>query len=332
MPAYREKQYGRRGLTLALLSFFLIALHISASAQNVGAASKAPGLDARATEKNVQKLLEAYDKDGAYIMKKQIKKGDDIQFWFSGGSRIIDRVDVAVHEETHGYSFAYSSRGKVAFFVGNRKTVQVPITKVYHTKKMAGSVPARLRTFRFSTYVSQPQPGLASNVQGAYGLMNEFMAYRSGMNTMISLYPYFAAQKPGWDVWQPFISGCENNRLAYAEFKYYILHYLHYAKKHYPKVYKGIVNNRQFCRAYRQIESSYVKLIKSYGQCLKKFKKLLEKKGYRVEVNDEYVMIYTSFGSGTGLRRYTADYEMLQKEMKKSKYVSIHKKLVKNGK
>lgn len=32
---------------------------------------------------------------------------------------------------------------------------------------------------------------------------------------------------------------CENERQAYAELKYYILHYLYYAKKHYQDIYKG---------------------------------------------------------------------------------------------
>ena len=52
--------------------------------------------------------------------------------------------------------------------------------------------------------------------------------------------------------------------MAYAEFKYYILNYLYYAKKHHPDVYKGIVNNKEFCKAYKTLESSYAKLIKEY--------------------------------------------------------------------
>ena len=252
----------------------LISLPVSSF--EVSAASKIPGFKAKVTEKNILKILNKYDKDGAYVMKKQINKGDNILWWFSN-ARIIDGMNTAVHEETHGYSHSYGtysfSGTTTAYFVGNKKTVYVPHTTVYQSKEMANSIPKRLRTFRYNTYVAKPSAYLSSNVDGAYGLMNEFMAYRMGMSTTIALFPYYKAKKAGWDEWQVFINNCENDRLAYAEFKYYILNYLYYAKKHHPDVYNGIVNNKEFCKAYRTLESSYVKLIKEYEKDLKKIKK-----------------------------------------------------------
>lgn len=74
----------------------------------------------------------------------------------------------------------------------------------------------------------------------------------------------------GWDAWKGFINSCENDRLAYAEFKYYMLHYLSYAKQRHPEAYQGIIGNREFCKAYSQAESSFVKLISAYEKDLKK--------------------------------------------------------------
>lgn len=321
----------RPGL-IALLILITIFAWIPASAETAWAASSAPGLNARITTGNIQKLLAKYDPDGAYIVKKQIKAGDDILTWFSNSHRIVDGIDTAVHEETHGYSYAYAKSQGMAYFVGNKRTVYIPYTSVYPSKKMAASIPKSLRTFRYNTYVGQPSENLSSNVNGAYGLLNEFMAYRAGMKTTVSMYSYFVDKKASGDIWKGFVSGCESNKLACAEFKYYILHYLYYAKKHEPQVYKGIVNNKQFCKAYRIMESNYAKLIRIYEKDLKKMKKILEKRGYRIEISNQYVSFYNSRGTGEGRGRFTSDYNRLQKQIKKSKYAAIHKKLVSNGK
>lgn len=312
---------------LIFVMLFSIMTGVPADAGEVQAAGKAPGLNAKVTKNNVLNLLNQYDKDGAYILKKQTAKGENFLTWFSNG-RIIDNIHTAVHEETHGYLYSYMNTKGRAYFVGKAKTVYVPHTTIYNTKQMAKSVPQRCRTFRFNTYVAKPIANLSSNVEGVYGLLNEFMAYRSGMNTSICLYPYFVKKKADWDTWKVYISDCENGKLAYAEFKYYILHYLYYAKTHYPDVYRGIIKNKKFCEAYRKLESSYAKLIKDYDKSLKNLKGAMEKrKGYSMEIKSDYVWLYRG-NSGQGFSRFTADYKKLQKEMNKSKYKSIHNRLV----
>lgn len=318
-----RKRKNRRRLAAVLL-LAVLAVWMPASAQEAVAAAKAPGLNAKVTEKNVLKILDRYDKDGAFILRKQKQAGDRILTWFGSG-RIYKDIDTAVHEETHGFSHSYAKDrwNGYAYFVGNKKSVQVTMTEVYPTKKMAASIPKRLRTFRYNTYVAQPTPYLSSNTQGAYGLLNELMAYRAGMSNSVSMYAYYAAQDAGWDAWQQYISNCENGRMAYAEFTYYISHYLYYAKKNYPKVYRGIIGNKQFCKAYAKIDSSYKKLIRTYENDLKRLKKRMEKKGYRMEVTDNQVMLYNSDGYGRGSIRNTADYKKLLNEQKKKQYSSI---------
>lgn len=322
----------KKNKVIAGLLIFVMLFHIFAGtpmeASRVQAASRTPGLNARVTKNNVLKVLNQYDRDGAYILKKQIAKGDNVLTWFNQG-RILDGLGTAVHEETHGYLYSYMNTRGRAYFVGKKKTVYVPHTQVYNTKEMAKSVPGKYRTFRFNTYIGKPVANLSSNVEGAYGLLNEFMAYRAGMNTDVSLYPYLVRQKADWDEWKIYINECENGKLAYAEFKYYILHYLFYAKAHYPDVYRGIMNNKKFREAYRKLESSYAKLIRDYERNLKKLKGVLSaKKGYSLEIKSDYVWLYRG-RNGQGIGRYTKDYKKLQKEMKKSKYQSIHRKLIK---
>ena len=142
--------------TRAMIFTVLITVlaRFPAAAQPAHAAA-IPDLDAKVTKKNIQKILSKYDPDGAYIIKKQLAKGDDILRWYIPPDRIIDGINVTLHEETHGYQYAYAKYAKgtvkTAMFVGKKKTIHVPVTKVYPSKKMAVSIPKGLRTFRYNT-------------------------------------------------------------------------------------------------------------------------------------------------------------------------------------
>lgn len=323
------KKFGKTVVTLGIIFVLILCCWGSTSVE--AAAAQVPGLNARITESNVMKILNQYDPDGAYIMKKQKAAGDNILSWFSGG-KIIDDIGVAVHEETHRYSFQKAPSG-FAYYVGKKKTINVSFTTVYQSKEMASSIPKDLRTFRYNLYVAHPTGTLSSNIHGAYGMLNEFMAYRMSMNNAVSLYSYYADKNADWDTWSIFVNDCENGKMAYAEFKYYTLHYLYYAKKHHPQVYKGIVKNKQFCRAYRTMESSYRNLIGAYEKELQKLQTLMEGKGHALKIENDTIWLYKSGeNGGTGTSRFTADYNKLQKELKKAKYTAIHKQLVNNGK
>ena len=325
------KRYSRRIAVFGMVVVMILCGICSWGNVTVEAATQVPGFNARVTENNMMKILDRYDPDGAYIIRKQKAAGDNILSWFYSG-RIIDDIGTAVHEETHGYSFRGMYNG-YAYYVGKEKTIKTSFTTVYQSKQMASSIPKKLRTFRYDIYVANPLSGLSSDIYGVYGLMNEFMAYRMSMNNAVSLYSYYVDKNADWDTWGVFIRECENGKLAYAEFKYYILHYLFYAKKHYPQVYKDIVKNKQFCKAYRIMESSYGRLVRVYGKDLEKMQELMEKKGHILRIEKDYVCFYESEESGgNGIGRSTADYDRLLKELKKTRYVSIHKQLVRKSK
>ena len=65
-------------------------------------------------------------------------------------------------------------------------------------------------------------------MDGIYGLMDEFNAYHWGMNTNVALYKYYKRFGLESDVWDTFVDIGLNGKQAYAEFKYYILHYLNH--------------------------------------------------------------------------------------------------------
>ncbi len=282
-------------------------------------AAKMPKPNAAVTQKNIMAILNAYDADGAYIMQEAIDDGRDItQWWHFGNTLVSNALGTAVHEECHHYIHGTYSGERI--YIGNKKSIQIEYTDVYHTKEMAKSVPKKLRTFRFDTYISKPSDNLAANVCGAYGLLNEFTAYCWGMNTSVSLYPYFKLQKP--DGWLEYAGMCASDRLAYAEFKYYILHYLYYAKVHHPDVYRGIMKNKKFARAFTRIEKKYAKLNAVFESRLNSVVKMLNKNGHWARYEGGYLWIDNH---GVGIA--AEGYDDLLKEMEKTKYQKIMKAL-----
>lgn len=59
------------------------------------------------------------------------------------------------------------------------------------------------------------------------------------------------------DDWFQYANLGANDRLAYAEFRYYILTYMLYAKDKHPDVYQGIVNNQEFKNAFKSVDNCF---------------------------------------------------------------------------
>lgn len=301
-----------------ILSLLAVIFVLSAASPAEAAVPK-PG--AAVTKKNVKALLKAYDKDGYYLVTHGRKnRGMDFMQWFTRGSITLD-IDTAVHEQCHLNTFNGASSERI--YKGKKKFYNVKYTSVFKTKKMASSVPEACRYNRYSIYVADPTPNLASNIHGVYGLLNEFCAYGWGMNNTVKLYPYYKKYAKDFGDWYPFILSGANDRQAYAEFNFFILHYMNYAKKHYPKVYKKILANKSFKKAYKFTEKKFRKSISAWQKDLKQLVKKLNEEGHDAYISDG--MIYVDF---YGLSLFQNEYDGIMKQIKKSKYQKIYKKLV----
>ncbi len=290
-------------------------------------AREIPDLNADVSEYNVLSLLHAYDKNGAKLVEYGRKNGTNWIGYYSNGDRLIDSLDTVVHEEFHDYSVVGAEDERM--YMGKNKSILVPYTKIYRSKEMTRSVPERCRTSRFSTYISEPIPNLASNVQGVYGLLNEFAAYRWGMNNNIAMFGYYDRFEDNMTTWGRFVADGVSNRLAYAEFKYYILHYLYYAKQHHPSVYRQIMDNDEFKRAYRGTEGEFAKTIWTFEDKLRQVQARLEANGYNVNFTEKSFIVTNASGAGSGLSLLHDEYSTLVQEMEKGRYQTIHKALKK---
>ena len=295
--------------------------------------AKVPEPGASVTAANMLSLANKYDKSALFLLKRFKNKGNSLLEWAGSGRSLIGILETTTHETCH--DFMNSSYGTYHYYAGNGKSYPVPRTTVFPTKSIASTYRKSLRTDRYSIYIANANSILTANQFGPYGLLDEFAAYYWGMHLVNSLIPYFEKYASDFKLADEYMTLCENDRLAYAEFRYFILHYLYYAKKHKPAVYSGVISNAAFRKAYRILENKFSTHIKKYGKELKRLAKIWKKKGYTTVITDNAVTVtepqqffWTTIDYPVlTVGRFTSEYKALTKECKKSKYAKIEKLL-----
>ena len=196
-------------------------------------------------------------------------------FWFGSDSTIGDAVrsasfDTAVHEQCHEFThistdwFFNTYTGKYMdsaerIYIGGGESMQVTMTPVFDSIEMVPTIPEELQTSRFTTYINTDEDSMSSRQEGVYGILNEFTAYCWGMNNDLQLYDYKIENglSPGYYT---------NTYLAYAEFRYYSLQYILYAKTNYPEVYNDIIQNESYRTAFTIIDNKFKSVVEAWSK------------------------------------------------------------------
>ena len=286
-------------LVCAVLSVYLLF-----ACAAIGFAVPGPAMEI--TRENVLAVMDAYDPADAAILRDALDRDDDFLQWFSDGGSFLDEIGTCVHETFHGYCHRASSAPCRDFYWGDGETRRVYLTEIFSSEKMAGTIPQKYRTLRFDTYITPGDEPIGSNISGIYGLMDEFNAYCRGMCAGVALFNCLKDQNASPEEWRQWVVDCESNQLAFAEFRYYILCYLTYAKGEYPQVYDGIVKNSDFIAAYSAVEKEFAEKIDLYNARLEALCAALEEQGYRVRKDDRWFYV-----GNRGIGRYVSDYNML---------------------
>ncbi|MCD7883937.1 MAG: hypothetical protein LUI87_09615 [Lachnospiraceae bacterium] len=291
-----------------------------------------PGLEDDATEENLLALLYAYDLDGAFFLNYALNQEQDFMCYFYGGDA-VQNVSTAVHEMCHHFTTANAGEfvdgvtrfrnGKAqSVYVGEGYSLDMDFTDVYESQEMIEMIPEELRTFRFSTYVGEPDENLASNVEGIYGLLDEFTAYCWGTSTCVSLFNYYKTQEQTPETWLAYVSNCSTSS-AYAEFRYYILTYLLYAASNHSDVYDEIMENENFVSAFCWIDDKYQEVIAIHEANLDEIERIMTDAGYDV-TNERDVYFIGLNGVGTNLE----DYDLLMDFMESDEdYMAMYERL-----
>lgn len=265
------------------------------------------------TAETVLRILDVCSADCAFFIRDALECGEDVDSWLYSGDN-IDNINTVVHEEFHAYSFRQAS-GKQAIFTEGGQAVIVPYTDVFESSRMSVLIPESLHTFRFGTYVGEGS-GLTSNLDGVYGLLNEFDAYRLGQEAVHALLPLVLRdirENDNTDRAYEYFAAYSNNRSAYAEFLFFTLRYMLYARENQPEVYDGILANPAYLNAFRFVQTRFEALIALSDGNVEEIVAALNDRGHQAYCTDEYLYIDRRGRGGTG-----NDYFVLTAELEKS--------------
>jgi hypothetical protein len=265
------------------------------------ASDKRPLQFSGSKNQQAQAFLKVYAPDGAFIISEYERLGGRPNYgsWLDGS---FFETDTLVHESCHGLDNLKAGQrwGVSAFYIsgGEHDTLVMENRKVFNSNEIAALIPEGLRTMRFDPYLYPGGGNMASQVDGIYGLMEEYNCYFNGAYSTFATYSYYgrtgniAAFQQEMQVFA-----------AYYEFRYFILKYLLFAKERHPDVYEGLMAHAELRQAYDKITTRYKKVVDSYLRLIREnssFKK------------DPLGM---------------DDYNMLKDELEKSVYKDLEAKL-----
>ena len=285
-----------------------------------------PKFDSEVNKENALTILKTYDSEGYYIVDYVLKHGGNdgyVDYYLNGNKSNVKGLNIVVHEFFHMYCDKKPSGFCVeAIYTGAKKDIEVTYPYPYEdvlfpTSTWAETLPDNLRTSRFDTYVSR-ESNASANVIGPYGLLNEFTAYSWGMHNQLELFPYYKAHGNYFDVWSAFVNSCVNDRQAYAEFRFWMLGYLDYAKKNRPDVYEHFMNNRNFIKAYLTTKARSEDQIREFHKRCNEIVSLCAAEGISAKFENDGFWFEQS-----GIGTYYSTYKTLMDEIAKPDYQAV---------
>ena len=177
------------------------------------------------------------------------------------------------------------------YYLGPDQQLLVLYTDNFPANEIDPYAPEEIKkTSRYDLYVLGKYPSgemgsyrIGTHVYGIYGLLNEFCAYSWTCRTDLALLNYYSGLKElDRQRIKYNIDRVEDTYLAYLEFKYFILKYLLYAREHKPSVYREIIGNSGFRRAFTAIDTIYYETTNRFYEAVESFIMDLPERGMRV--------------------------------------------------
>lgn len=301
--------------------------------------------------------------NGRKIKKVTIIKDKGFRRWIDSNApfdKQIGDMITAVHEINHGYCSRYakymfskriSSINKLRYRYGrniyiasfdafylnkNESLIAVRRTKrsLYYlssfpSKKIIPLISKKMNIFRLSPYIKNSSRYQSTQIYGISGLIDEYNSYYWSNKVAYDLYNYYKdKRKQNEYTWMNWLRKVASYYFAFTEFRYFILTYLIYAKKYYPRIYKSFITDEKLRYAFTKIDDIFSDLIKKIFHKmfielpvhLRKFN-LKVRVYFRKKKNKIYNIKYRIKNYTTTLMAYY--YLPLQRELLKAKYISI---------
>jgi len=302
-------------------------------------------------------VLKKYSPDGYYIIYHDIylsrpRRGSSAyRQLIPFKDRGFLRYNVLVHESNHKYASQYLQSmirnkrissfprflGYESIYINNGFTIFVKRTKTFPSARINSIYPDYIKKMnkekpRFKTYVYPSIRTQSTQVYGIYGLLDEFNSYFQGTRTAYDLLPYYQTKKDVIKSLSVYFQSYYGTFFAHGEFKLFILQYLILAEKQYPQVFKGIINNKNFIKAFLTVDREYLLLHKRFNSRKKKLKVWFRLQGYELKVTETYDKIVKRINKNqrisTGTYNYYPYYNVFINELKKPEYSRMMKLLL----
>jgi len=240
--------------------------------------------------------------------------------WLEGKGRtnLVEGVDTMIHETVHGLSkrlvyqrseLKSAGPGSLIVMPDTYKRIPVTSTETEPSRVILDSLPANLRmTGRCRLYIGSTRQNLGTQVDGIYGLLDEFNAYHAGCRTSSDLTEYVVKRFPAKEnekYWIHDLSAFSGGVTAHQEFRGFILTYLAYSKEHQPKAYREVMENTGFRKAFRSIDRSFASLVDHYRKNLPIWVAGLNKQGIELDLRDNS-LFRNGRGRGLQFNKYDA--------------------------
>ncbi len=241
----------------------------------------------------------------------------------------VDDLNTTVHEASHAYAASAINQNAMTLFISPDDTARIVYTKTFPSKEIVPDIPEKLRISRFNTYIAAPVSPTSTQYFGVYGLLDELNAYYQGTAVVCDLFDYYAKtyfrkdRGPYFD----YLSGIYSTYFAYYEFKYYIYTYLLYAARKHPRVYVGIIGNKEFIRALQKVLRRFAALVQKVPEIENRLDTLMREKGLSLQRTGKYTYIKNSSGERTGRSNNFQFITPLFEELKKPKYRKLEREL-----
>ncbi len=258
-------------LILKVLLINLIAIQVNAQSNgNVKNIRKA--LQSIAAEYSPTAHI-VFTKVGNYKYQKYI--------YHKTKSVVLNYYNVPVHESTHHYNDLIRKRKSpkefiekntgAGYFIYPNIEIGMANFPVYNSIELNDVIPdsIQVKLDNYETYIGGNDiKNLSSQINGIFGLMDEFTAYSTGAKSQLELYNYYLANsKTGFENiewWGSFINNLAGCISDYYEFKLFIHWYLAHSKNAHFEEYEKIMANKKLRLVFTLADQNYNQVIKAY--------------------------------------------------------------------
>ena len=298
------------------------------SAEAFGEPTYTSSTDGVQRGEEIKRILAKYSPISMYIIKNRANGrsvNDLISRWCLDLNGIYGDLDMAVHEEYHGFQLVMEGSQHIA----DDSVVIISFSRdnIIKTEEATSKIPESLRTSRWDTYVS-PGADLTANMQGAYGLLDELGAYYFGCKAVIDstdyLFKYIEINGYSYELVSGYFCSIENNIQAFYEFYYWTLEYLLFIKEHYPEQYRSIMNNGNYRKTFRYLHDNFI-IIENDSAPKNKTAviDMLNRMNIRAGEDENTIWL-----KNIGIMKPTAEIEMLKMELCKDNYILMLNELI----